>query len=86
MNKKDWKYLLTGSIVGIISYIGIATYFIIEAISYKGQYPYPTIAGDVNNWFDRFIVNGFIILGPLFPIFIILIILLIISIIKIKKK
>ena len=83
---KKWKYLLITSIIGIIAYLGIVIYYLIESISYRGNYPYPTIAGDVNNWIDRFIVNSAFTILPFTPIFIILIILLIVSIKKIKNK
>ena len=86
MNKNDWKHLLVGSIIAIIADLVGVIYYVIEAINYKGIYPYPTIAGTVNNWFDRFIVESWLILLPFTPIFVIAVILLITSIIKIKKN
>lgn len=85
MKKSDWKHLLIGSLVAIALYLVGVIYFLIDALTYKGHYPYPTIAGDVTNWFDRFIVESWFILLPFTPIFIIAIVLVIISIIKMKK-
>ena len=86
MKKSDWKRILIGSIIAIAVYLVGIIYYIVEAITYKGNYPYPTIAGNVNNWFDRFIVESWFVILPLAPIFIIAIILAIVSIIKMKKK
>ena len=83
---KKWKYTMIACIVAIISYLIGVFYYVLEAINYKGNYPYPTIAGDVNNWIDRFIVNASFTVLPFTPFAIIAIVLLIISIIKIKKK
>ena len=83
---KKWKYILITSVLAILAYLGGVTYYVLEAINYKGNYPYPTIAGDVNNWFDRFIVNSWFTVLPFTPFAIIAIVLLIISIIKIKRK
>jgi len=83
---KQWKYILIGSIITILAYLGGVTYYVIEAINYKGIYPYPTIAGEVNNWFDRFIVESWLTVFPFTPIFVIAIVLVIISIKRLKKK
>ena len=57
---KAWKVIrpITALILaGVLIFVLVKLF---NSVTYPGPYPYPTIAGQVNNWTDRFIVEVFI--------------------------
>ena len=80
-----WKIVLAVTILilaGFLAFVGSA---IIRNLNYAGYYPYPTIAGEVHNWWEGTIVD----VGIFFPFYCIPligdIVLLIVSCVMIKK-
>ena len=81
----------TLKIIGIISAVFILLFLVfvlitlIKSLSYTGPYPYPSIAGTINNWMDRFIV-GVGIFSPFYSVPLIAsVVLFIISLVKGRK-
>ena len=84
---KSWKIINKITLGLSAIFFCIIIYFVFEALTYSGTYPYPTIAGDVNNWFDRFIINfWFCALIPFGIPGITSIVLYIVSIFKLKSS
>ena len=87
--KKTWKILGSISAVFILLFLVFVVITLIKSLTYTGPYPYPTIAGTVNNWTDRFIV-GVGIFSPFYSVPLIAsVILLIVSLVKgrqVKQK
>ena len=84
MRKWDIIFKTTLSIlfifIGVIIIHGISLYFS------DVTYPYPTIAGDVHNWFEQFVIDvAFIMIGVGIP-FVIDVVLLIISVVKLRNS
>ena len=87
VSMKKWKIIFWICLVIIIAFLCGTGYWLYEAISCPDIYPYSSIAGDINNWFDRFFVNfWFYMVIPFGLIGIASAILFIISIFKLKKK
>ena len=79
-----WKIIRIVTLILFLCFVGYVLYNLYDSLTYTGHYPYPTIAGDVENWQDRFIVGVFF-LWPFYCIPLIAdIVLLIVSCIKIK--
>ena len=64
-DNKFWKgvFILTAVLLAaFLVFVGVSAY---RNINYSGHYPYPTIAGTVNNWWDGTIVD----VGIFFPFY-----------------
>ena len=71
--------------VVLLAFLVFVVVTLYQSITYPGPYPYPTIAGEVRNWTDRFIVGVGIYLPFVGLPLIIYIALFIVSCIKIGK-
>lgn len=81
-----WKFVRGITIIFLALFVGFVLYELYDALSYSGTYPYPSIAGFINNWWDRFTV-GVLIFWPFYIVpLIACIVLLIISCIKIRRQ
>ena len=80
-----WKMVLALTSVLLLAFLVFVGVSVYKNITYSGYYPYPTIAGTVNNWWEGTIVS----VGIFFPFFILPliadIVFLIISGIKLAK-
>ena len=55
-SKTGWKVVRIVTALLLIAFIVFVVVNLVDSLTYSGSYPYPTIAGTVNNWVDRFIV------------------------------
>jgi len=82
---KKWKIINKISIVIILIFVVFLIYNLISCYMYKGNYPYPALGIDINNWYEQFCLNMYFICYICGIPLLVDIILLIISIIKLKK-
>lgn len=81
----NWKIVRNITFLILLCYIGFVIYNLYDSLTYSGTYPYPSIAGDVFDWRDRFILGVFF-LWPFYCLPLIAdIVFLIIACIKLKK-
>ncbi|MCR5803260.1 MAG: hypothetical protein K6G47_03270 [Clostridia bacterium] len=81
-----WKFVRGISSIFLALFAGFVLFELYKALSYSGTYPYPSIAGEITNWWDRFTV-GVLIFWPFYIVpLVAAVVLLIISCIKIRKQ
>ena len=52
-----WKVVAVITGLLLLAFLGFVLVKLYQSITYPGPYPYPTIAGEVHNWTDKFIVD-----------------------------
>ncbi len=55
-----WRIVRAIMLIILTLAVGLVIYNLFDCLAYSGPYPYPTIAGDVHNWHDRFFIKIFI--------------------------
>ena len=80
-----WKIIRIICAVFLTAFLLFVLVTLCKSLAYTGPYPYPSIAGTINNWFDRFTVEVFIF-SPFYGMPLIAsIVFFIISSVKIRK-
>ena len=81
----NWKIVRIITLFLLLCFVGFVLYNLYDSLTYSGNYPYPTIAGDVFDWKDRFFIGVFF-LWPFYTLPLIAdIVLLIVSCFKLRS-